>query len=268
MRKLTAEGLFNTRDLGGMKTADGRIIKSGLLFRSGLLYPATENDLKLLESLGLVTVIDFRASEEKIKSPDPVLTGAKYYHFPVDSDENNDPGLRRDDEAEKQLIDIIIEKVVEDPDFSAGYMCETYRRLVVSSRSTEYYAEFVKLLIESEGPVLWHCTAGKDRAGFASVIAEKLLGVSDEDIMRDYLYTNECLVEDTARIISMLREKITDEKAERAVRELFAADERYLRALLEAMNEKYGGWDGYFEKGLEVDGRQRELLIDKYTELT
>lgn len=268
MGKLATEGLFNTRDLGGMKTADGRIIKSGLLFRSGLLYPATENDLKLLYSLGLAAVIDFRATEEIRKSPDPVLQGAKYYYFPVDSEENNNTGLRRDEEAEKLLIDLIIDKVVEDPGFSVHYMCETYRKLVTSSHSSDYYARFVRILLESEGPVLWHCTAGKDRAGFASVIVEKLLGVADEDIMSDYLYTNECLVEDTERIISMLREKITDETVEKAVRELFAADERYLQALLESMNEKYGSWDAFFEKALHMDDKKREEFIYKYTELT
>ena len=262
MKRIQAEGLFNTRDLGEMRTADGRKIRSGLLFRSGMLAPATENDLTFLRSLGLTRIIDFRAPEEIQSKPDPEIAGAEKYFLPAD--DNLGVGLRRDEEAERQLIEIVLDRVAADPDYAVEYMQDMYRRLASSPHSVSVYRNFIHLVLENEtGVTLWHCTAGKDRAGFASVIVEKILGVDDEVILADYLYTNECMEDELNRILVMLKNQ-PRALPEKALRQLFGAESSYFYALYDAINDVHGGWDAFLKNGLSIGESEIRRLRDRY----
>ena len=92
------------------------------------------------------------------------------------------------------------------------------------------YSEFVKILIQAECPVLWHCTAGKDRAGIGAVIVEEILGLSRDDIISDYLRTNDYIENDVKLILEHVKKQtgITDKKADESIRILFGALRDYI----------------------------------------
>ena len=108
-------------------------------------------------------------------------------------------------------------------------MCEMYRSFA-SDNAVRKYSEFVKILIQDECPVLWHCTAGKDRAGIGAVIVEEILGLSRDDIISDYLRTNDYIENDVKLIIEHVKKQtgITDKKADESIRILFGALRDYI----------------------------------------
>lgn len=119
-----------------------------------------------------------------------------------------------------------------------------------------------------EKALLWHCTAGKDRAGIGAVIVQELLGVSREDIYKDYLMTNKCLKEEINGLISHLMTILNSSgrENEHAMRILFGAEPEYLDTLYQALEETYGGMDRYLRDILHVSDSDRERLREMYLE--
>ena len=174
---LEFEKLHNTRDLGGMKNSDGRSIVPGKLIRSGHLSKLPESDIIKLQEM-IDTIVDFRSDEELEENPDVIFPNVTYRRFLlVDS---TSAGISREQKAMQELVKSIINK----PEEAKKYMCGMYRSLALSEGISLQYAAFIRLLLEDhEKAVLWHCTAGKDRAGIASVIVEEILGIPREDTM-------------------------------------------------------------------------------------
>ena len=135
-------------------------------------------------------------------------------------------------------------------------MQETYRGFV-RANTPRFAALFDHVLQEQEAPVVFHCTAGKDRTGFAAALILRSLGVSDEDVMRDYLLTNERLAMPDAS-----RHGLTPEVSE----VLWRVRPEFLRAALDAVDTDYGGLEGYFREGLGLGDAEREQLRQLYLE--
>ena len=115
---------------------------------------------------------------------------------------------------------------------------------------------------------MWHCTAGKDRAGFASVIIEEILGVDRELIIEDYLKTNEYLEADIESLMVMMHSisGINTPEADRSLRYLFGASAEYLEALYNKIYDIYGGFEDFVINGLHISVEEQELLKKKYLE--
>ncbi|MBQ9328337.1 MAG: tyrosine-protein phosphatase [Solobacterium sp.] len=261
-RRLGLNGLNNTRDLGGMKTIDGHVIRSGMLYRSGHLFSADEADRELLSSL-IDSVVDFRTSKERSEKPDPELAAVSYYHLPVF--DGPAAGITREGESDEFLL----EHMLEHPDKARERMCLMYRNIATSDTAATAYTSFLNLLAEPhEKGVLWHCTAGKDRAGFGSVLIERILGVSQEDVMRDYLATNEYLREEIAPLKAMILKQagVTGEKAAKAVDYLFGAEPDYLKALFDSIDETYGSFEAYLQDRLHCSTEAQSELRYRYLE--
>ena len=109
-------------------------------------------------------------------------------------------------------------------------------------------------------PALFHCTAGKDRTGFAAALVLLALGVPRETVLEDYLLTNRYRERFDRRVLrwvplaSLFRTRAED------MRPLLEARPEYLEAAFQVMEEEYGGVDGYLERGLGVDARLRAQL--------
>ena len=175
-RKLNYKSRPNIRDLGGMRTVDGRKIISGKLIRSGHLSGMPEEELAELSGL-VGTVIDFRTDNERLENPDAQIAEASYYHIPIV--ESFTPGVSREEDSDKRVVEQLLFKPREARD----YMIKMYRAFA-GDYAVAGYAEFVRLLLQgNEKAVLWHCTAGKDRAGTGSVIIEEILGIPREVII-------------------------------------------------------------------------------------
>ena len=160
----------NKRDLGGLKTKDGRVIRSGMLVRSAKLAEAEENDLK-----GIASIIDLRTIAEREEIPDATC-GREYLPVPVFNQMNE--GISHEEEAEKKKDPL--------PDMAVlyGILMRVY---------ADNFGKILKTIIHhdfSKGAVLWHCTEGKDRCGMTTALVLEALGVDRENILEDYLKTN------------------------------------------------------------------------------
>lgn len=258
--KIISEKVPNMRDLGGMKTADGKVIKCGLLIRSEQLYYASENDKELLKSIPLKQIFDFRNTKEVNEKPDPLLDGCENLHLPIiDESTLLSWESRRSKEAKKQ-----IEETQNNSETVINKMCEMYRNLIRAPYSCSQYSKFLKGVLDTHGTVLWHCTLGKDRCGWGSVLVETVLGVSKEDIIEDYLYTNECLKDELVKYFE--KKNITPSmiKQNSLMTAVVEARTEYIMAAFDEVEKLYGSMDAYLKDGLGVDENMIARFREKY----
>lgn len=259
---LKFDQLHNIRDLGGMRTQDGHRIRTGRLIRCGHLSSLSEDDLFLLSQM-LSAVVDFRTNQERNKQPDQEIPGVEYHHIPIV--DSLTAGITREEESDKGAVALLLHRPVE----AKQYMCDMYSSFALGEYALSQYAKFVRLLTEPrDKAVLWHCTAGKDRAGVATVIILELLGVSREEIIEDYLYTRECLAEDIRRLsILIKKEEGTDSPlADESLRYLFGAEEEYILTFYNTVEQKYSDMNTYLAEGLGITRDERERLREIYLE--
>ena len=242
--KIALEGLHNTRDLGGLPAGGAHILPHRLL-RSGMLGPATTEDTRVLRDVYDVRlVIDLRTDEEAERWPDPMelLPEARLVRLPV----FRAPGGGDAQEAIRTLG----EKLKSGELDIADLFADLYPRFVLGEDGiAAYHGLFRELLCLEEGAALWHCSAGKDRCGMASVLVETALGVPWDLIEKDYLATNE-LVEAKGAAQNMF--------------DVGGVDARYLRAALDAIDKAYGSLDAYLADTLGVDEAARSELRRKF----
>ncbi len=263
--RIELENLINTRDLGGMKTTDGRVIKKGMLIRSGQLSAASEADKAFLSDL-LGVVYDFRTSKERNEKPDPALDGVEYIHVSI-LDESR-MGISREEETDKEAVKEMMGDAEEKgPEHGVEMMAGLYGEFVTNAAMQEKYRAFLKKVLENEnGAVLWHCTAGKDRAGFASILVEAILGVSREDMRQDYLATNVFIRPEVEELLERLTKDNDDPQAAQKMMPMFSALDKYFDRVFSAADEVYGGFDAFLEKAMGIDAETRERFRSKFLE--
>lgn len=241
--RIAFEGLPNTRDLGGLVTRDGRRVKKGLLLRSGALYFATAADLgRLLSDYRLRSVTDLRGIDELAEYPDPVglMPGVRYLH--ADVLRGTVDGISQDAAARARLEAMRTSE--EDP---AAFMEEVYPHILLGDSGVRGYRAFLGAVLETtDGAALWHCHVGRDRCGMASMLVEHLLGVPMERIEEDYLATN----------------RYTDVPSD----ERTAANPRFIRAAVRALESRFGGVDGYVREALGLGDAEVAELRGRYLE--
>jgi protein-tyrosine phosphatase len=169
------EGAPNFRDLGGYATTDGRIIRTGRVFRSGHLARLTDDDLATLTILGIETVVDFR-SELGVETfgRDRLPDGTRHVWLPIGAGEA-DPAMREAMEAGR------FSKL---PDLSVA------NRLLIREHAVEFGRLMMLLADSANLPLVFHCIGGKDRTGIASALLLSILGVPWPTVRNDYLASN------------------------------------------------------------------------------
>jgi protein-tyrosine phosphatase len=221
-RRVELEGAHNFRDLGGYATPGG-VTVSGKLFRSDALSALTERDTAKLLDLGLTTVVDLRNSRELEASPGVFATHerVRYYHNPV---------------ARLGPTDLAPHERLLALDFAE-------HNVDMARNSSTTFAVLFQLLASVENcPMVFHCTGGRDRTGVATALILLAVGVSREDIMQDYLISNEYLVPMMQRMSATYASKGIDPEPIMANLHL---RESYLNALLTVIADEFGGIDGY-----------------------
>lgn len=257
--------LINTRDLGGMKTSDGKTIVHKKLIRGGMLAKAEDADLELLEEIPVTRIVDFRTPMEVKEVPDKIVKGAEYICLPPLR--SFETGITRERKTEATLEDLLKESVMNDHDFCRKYFADFYRKLVTDEYAMSQYAKFLGMMAEDiEGATLWHCTAGKDRVGTASIFIEEILGVSEKDIFDDYMLTNEYLESDMQVFIKKYEERGPRDVIEMIVRDCFGAREDYIDALYDSINRNFGGMKSFIRNQLgisyEIQEKMRKMYLD------
>jgi protein-tyrosine phosphatase len=250
-RLLNFEGISNFRDLGGYPAADGRAVKWGKLYRSGHLATASNADLAGLAELQLASFIDFRSGAEKTEEPNRLPDPARFALVEI-------PVL---DEGNRNLFNEISTRIEEgtlgdfDPDLT---MVQANRQF--ADEFTPQFRQFVDTVLEADGaPVLWHCTAGKDRTGFAAAVLLRILGVPQDIIMQDYLASSAPALESRRKELLMLRLFEGEETADK-IAVMLGVEPAWLEAAFEQIDTTWGSFDNYVAEGLQLSAADVQRL--------
>ena len=232
--------LVNFRDIGGIKTQDGKEVVTGKLFRSGEIVKLSEADKKeFTDTYGIKTIIDFRGEQEVSERPDDSIPGVSYVNIDIMRDSKGNTASFDDLVAVKESSKEQMEKIYYD--------------MITTESGRHGYKEFLETIAEDDKPIIFHCFAGKDRTGLGAAFILGLLGVSEEDITRDYLKTNEQRREANAQIVAELREKGMTEEQLEEVLVMMTVDLSYLEVTRSAITENYGSLEDYVYNGLGVE---------------
>lgn len=252
--RLPLNSLDNARDLGAMKTRDGKYILPGRLLRSGDLYHASYGDQNYLRrTYNLTKVIDFRTDGERRQRPDAVIHGAEYIPLPVLD--------------EKSVIweENMLSFFAHFQGDAEAYMLQIYEKLALDRRAQKMYGDFFRLLKHhGEGAALWHCGAGKDRAGVATALLLHILGVSQLDILEDYMRSEECLRGDAQAALRLLDNRGLPSRALKNAEIMLSARESYIQHALDKILEKYKTVDKYMKKAIGLTAFDMNFLKDRY----
>jgi protein-tyrosine phosphatase len=250
-RLLLMDGSHNTRELGGYKTTDGKSVKWGMLYRSDKLSDISDTDQEYLQSLGIKKIVDFRSKEEKTEDPDIIPEGINYIEMPV----NVDGAMRSKIEA---VLKGETEKEVK------SFLVDANREFVTSY--TDVYENFLRGLIDEDAPTLFHCTAGKDRAGFAAAITLIALGVSKENVIEDYMKTNAFTEDRIEEILNQIELMSLYQADAEILRPLIGVERVYIETAFKTAEEKYGSLENFIRDGLNISDEDIQKLRNKFLE--
>lgn len=250
------EKLVNFRDLGGIKTADGRSIKKKRILRAGEVFQIGKADTKeLIDDYQLKTIMDFRDEGECMRSPDDQIDGVIYHHIDIMKD---------------------IKETVTNPYNISGEldaaiadrgMQDVYRQITLDQTARTGYHKFLKTLLnQTDGAALFHCYAGKDRTGIGAAIILTILGASEEDIYEDYLKTNKQREAANQVILEKGRQKGMNEQQLDGLLQLMTVKAIYLHEMYQAIADHYGTFEHYITKGLLITDIEIRQLKDNYLE--
>ncbi len=177
------EGARNCRDLGGYDTQGGERVRTGLLFRSDRLSGLTDSDLQTLESLRIRTVVDFRGRSEAQRHQSRLPAGVTaHVHLPIGS--SGDPYV----DAQATLAEQALAGKVRS--ITPADMARMYLRML--DNCAQQFTRLADLVADPQNlPLLFHCTAGKDRTGVAAALLLEILGVPRQVVLDDYCLTDE-----------------------------------------------------------------------------
>lgn len=241
-RHLNLAGACNFRDLGGYRSRDGRAVRWRQIFRSNHLGHVTQADIKILRGLGLKSAFDFRGTEERVAAICG-LTGITVHSLPIE------PTVLAALQAKRAQGMVLTAADAID------VMRNSYRNYV-RNNTPSFRALFVHLL-QDRAPLVIHCTAGKDRTGFACALILHALGVPDELIAEDYLLTNRYYQRDATA---------SGDLPDDVRQVLGSVQTSFLAAAFEAINTDYGDLECYLSDGLGLGTAQRASLEARYLE--
>lgn len=244
----------NFRFLGGLENSQGKILKDSLIYRSGNLHQLKSNYFDDFEKLRIKKVIDLRTKQEIEKETDHLPSNIVYKNYPAFEDKNNEmanaknlalKGKISKADADKRMLKFYTDYVSENPQ-------------VIKQIITE--------ILESDAPILYHCTAGKDRTGIISALILKILKFENDIIFEEYLVSND------------LRKKVINNRLKLAntfhfvypkldigvVEKSSWIERNYLQTAFDEIDEKYGSMDLYINQVLGISESQREVYIEKF----
>jgi protein-tyrosine phosphatase len=238
-RHLNLQGASNFRDLGGYPTGDGHTVRWRQLFRSNHLGHLTQDDVKVVRDLGVKHAFDFRGADERTAAA-CVVEEISVHSLPIE------PTVVAALRARLQARALSSGDALE-------IMRESYRGYV--RLNTHSFREMFAHLLEDGAPSVIHCTAGKDRTGFACALVLNALGVSDKVIGEDYLLTNRFYRRDP----NSAPDLPTDVR-----QAIGSVDASFLAAGFDAVNAQYGNLEGYFREGLGLGTSERTELRKRF----
>ncbi|MFG2586785.1 tyrosine-protein phosphatase [Streptomyces sp. NBC_01166] len=253
-RAVPASTVVNLRDLGGIALGRHRRLRQGILLRSGQLSDFDAEHDMAVAALGIRTVVDLRTADERRWAPDRLPTGARLFVADVLGD---NPGV----------TPARLKVLLSDPDGAASLLgggkaeelfAQTYRKMVLSPGAAAAYRAFLDTVADPHArPLLFHCATGKDRTGWATALLLMMAGASREVVRAEFLAVNRAVRAAFGPAVRRFLDEGGDPDIASAVIE---ARPRYLEAALDAMDERWGGLDGYLGKALRLPPAVAERL--------
>jgi protein-tyrosine phosphatase len=242
-RHLNLAGASNFRDLGGYAGQDGRLVRWRKIFRSNHLGQLTAADIAVLRQLGVRSAFDFRGKDERGEA----LCGIEEietHSLPVEPTVVAALRAIYASSGRPATVDDALE-----------VMRDSYRGYV--EHNTPRFRALFMHLSEDRAPLVIHCTAGKDRTGFACALILHTLGVADDVIAEDYLLTNRFYRRDPS---------VSSDLSDEVRQVLGTVQASFLAAAFETINAGYGSLDNYLRDGLGIGVAEREGLRERYLE--
>jgi len=234
-------------DLVGYRTSDGRQLTRGVFYRANRITPEPA-DAELLAALNITRVFDLRTSSEITERPDILPAGAEHVHINIHGDEHG---------------------TIADLDFSTltgelgmQYLVGVYRAFVSDADQRKEFANLLQQLADADGPAIFHCASGKDRTGWTAALLQSIAGVSEADIIADYLLSNEYhrpTIDEYTQNITAAHGSAAGE----GINALMSVHPEALQAALDEATNTYGSVDGYVREGLELPQSTIDALLRK-----
>ncbi len=257
LRLLDFSGVKNFRDLGGYRTVDGRSIQWKRLYRSGHLNNLTGYDLKRLASLDLDRIIDLRTKQEMDEQPDALPAGTNIFMVAI-------PLLDRSIQALSDSIQTFLQddlRLIDPVQFLINANIELAVHHAFQMR------RFFQELLSADGrPVLFHCSIGKDRTGYVAAILLRILGVLPDEIMEDYLLSNQQYQATFSWFSLALLRLRRGKRVFEVIKTLLEVRPAYLSVAFDALDREYGSFEGYVRNGLGLTEQEIDRLRRLYLE--
>ena len=228
-------GAINFRDLGGYRARDGRTVRWRQIFRSNHLGHLTAADIGVLRPLGLKSAFDFRGSEERAAAICG-LDEIAVHSLPI----------------EPTVVAALRARLAAGISLASAEAVEIMRdsyRHYVEHNTPRFRALFAHLL-EDRAPLVIHCTAGKDRTGFASALLLSALGIDRAVIVENYLESNRHNATANAQVLAQITKA---QLPQEVIAPLLAVDAAYIEAALQVVEDEYAGMENYLRNVLDID---------------
>ncbi|MFE1547164.1 tyrosine-protein phosphatase [Streptomyces sp. NPDC058718] len=262
MPAIPATSVANLRDLGGLPLGDGRAVRSGLALRSAQLDRLDPAE-PVVADLGIRTVVDLRTDTERADRPDHLPAGARLLVADVLADHLAVSGLP----PAARLKALLSDPALAEEHLGGGRVraafARTYRTFVSGdSARAAYRALLTELGTPGAGPVLFHCSAGKDRTGWAATVVLTLLGADEETVRDEYLSVNTAVRQAFAPMIEGFTAQGGDPEL---ALDLMGVLPQYLDAGLDEVAVRHGSMEKYVREGLGVPDEVTELIRERLT---
>ena len=269
-RTLPITGLNNFRDFGGYLGHEGKRVKWGQLYRSNHLYGLKPDAQEYIKALGIKTIIDYRSANEIKTSPNTFVGEKQTFHLDASAQTAElaaqfaaDPS-----DEDRALIESVLRDIPKELVNGDGIqVLEQYRNFVLSEKSKNAYRQMLKVLLDANNsPSLQHCRGGKDRTGYGVLLIMIMLGVSEKDIIADYMLTHDNRLERNKIKMAAYR-KITDnEDVLGYLLSLIDTRESFVVEILNTMKEVSGTPSNYIKQALGFTDEDFQLMQSIYLE--
>lgn len=260
-RVLALQKVGNFRDFGRWRVAGGAWVARGKLFRSAHLHKATEADLARIAGLGIVTVTDLRHPGEQRAQPGAWIGKLDLQLIEEPAGDSSTSGAHRAEPPHLKALRANASDLAAMREFMAGQ----YTEMPFDPRHVALFRRYFETLARTDGPMLIHCAAGKDRTGILVWLTHRLLGVHPDDAMEDFLLSN--ATGDRSEQLRQARRYMDKVHGITASDEVFGAlvtvEPGYIECCEAALVSHSGSVDRYLAEVLAVAPSRRDRIRDR-----
>jgi protein-tyrosine phosphatase len=254
-RLIILDGAVNFRDLGGYVAANGRSVCWQKIYRSDRLDNLTMQDMEILAQKHIVTDCDLRTSYEQSYWQDRLWDGVAHYDCHIYNEE--------DITYENQITTETVNNLINSLPVPQGIVGRRYQKILLDKTGQMALKRVFQeiLSLDENDALVFHCTAGKDRTGLVAAVILLGLGVKEEDIIADYLLSNELY------LFSIKHTLPTDDDLQNIIERmnLNGVDALSIQTIIQTINQGFGGFDNYFLKVLNFSKADLSEFRNKLT---